>query len=109
MKIYKILIILLALFFCNSVLADPDNDQWKDSDKTYLDLINEGYEVKAYDMNNFKDSTGAMYMFFVTVLQKENKIYECQEYQVFDEFLNTLDLSFVCRELVQPFKKGLKT
>ena len=46
-------------------------------------------------------------MFFVTVLQKFKKVYECQEYQVFDNSMITLDLTFVCRELVEPYKRGL--
>ena len=77
--------------------------------KTYSDLIEEGYEVKAYDISNFKDEIGNMYMFFVTVLQKDKKVIECQEYQIFDSSMNTINLSFVCRELVKPYKKGMKT
>ena len=50
-----------------------------------------------------------MFMFFVTVLQKENLVYECQEYQTLDANMQTLDLTFVCRELAQPYKKGLGT
>ena len=106
---FRAITIFCFIFSSNLSLADPNNDQWKDSKKTYLDLINEGFEVKGYDVSNFKDSQGNMYMFFVTVLQKGRKIYECQEYQVFDDTMDTLDLSFICRELVQPYKKGLKT
>ena len=106
---FRAIIIFCFIFSSNLSLADPNNDQWKDSKKTYLDLINEGFEVKGYDVSNFKDSQGNMYMFFVTVLQKGRKIYECHEYQVFDDTMDTLDLSFICRELVQPYKKGLKT
>ena len=105
---YKTLFFIL-FFLSGSIFADSKNDQWQDSEKTYDDLIKENFEVKAYDMTNFKDSQGNMYMFFVTVLQKGRKVYECQEYQVFDDTMDTLDLSFICRELVQPYKKGLKT
>ena len=59
-----------------------------------------------------KDSTlenGFLLMFFVTVLQKDKKVYECQEYQTLDINLQTLDMSVVCRELVQPYTKGLGT
>ena len=106
---FRAFIIFCFIFSSSLSLADPNNDQWKDSEKTYLDLINEGFEVKAYDISNFRDNQGNMYMFFVTVLQKDRKIYECQEYQIFDDTMDTLDLSFICRELVQPYKKGLKT
>ena len=107
----KLNFILFAIFilYSNFAYADLDNDQWKDSESTYLDLIEEGYEIKAYDISNFKDSFGNMYMFFVTVLQKSDSFYECQEYQIFDENMSTIDLSFVCRKLVQPYKKGLDT
>ena len=106
---FRAFIIFCFIFSSNLSLVDPNSDQWKDSEKTYLDLINEGFEVKAYDISNFRDNQGNMYMFFVTVLQKDRKIYECQEYQIFDDTMDTLDLSFICRELVQPYKKGLKT
>ena len=108
-KFTKILLAITLYLYCGNLYADPNNDQWRDTKKTYLDLINVGYEVKAYDISNFKDGQGNMYMFFVTVLQKENDVFECQEYQVFDDSLNTMDLSFVCRKLVQPYKKGLNT
>ncbi len=48
-------------------------------------------------------------MFFVTVLQKESEIYECQEYQTLDSTLQTLDLSFVCKRVVQPYNSGIGT
>ena len=107
--IYRFLLFIFILLFCKSLFADPNNDQWKDTDRTYLELIQEGFEIKAYDMSNFKDSLGNMYMFFVTVLQKNKRVFECQEYQVFDNLMNTLDLTFVCRELVKPYKKGIET
>jgi len=105
----KIFFIILFVFITGIVKADADSDQWQDTGETYIDLINTGFEVKAYDMTNFKDDQGNLYLFFVTVLQKENEIYECQEYQVFDNSMVTLDLTFVCRKLVKPYKKGLKT
>ena len=52
---------------------------------------------------------GYILMFFVTVLQKNNIVYECQEYQTLDETMQTLDMSLVCRKLVQPYKRGLGT
>ena len=48
-------------------------------------------------------------VFFVTVLQKEKEVYECQEYQTFDGNMKTLDMSVVCRELTQPYKRGVNT
>ena len=48
-------------------------------------------------------------MFFVTVLQKNNIVYECQEYQTLDETMQTLDMNLVCRKLVQPYTRGLGT
>tara|TARA_Y100000590_G_scaffold302210_1_gene340692 strand:+ start:2941 stop:3273 length:333 start_codon:yes stop_codon:yes gene_type:complete len=108
MKNYYLFIFLIITLLLSSLLkADADNDQWLDTEKTYSSLIDEGYEVKAYDITNFYDQSGNLYMFFVTVLQKFKKVYECQEYQVFDNSMITLDLTFVCRELVEPYKRGL--
>ena len=69
----KRIFILFTIIFLISNLsyAELENDQWRDSKSTYLDLIKDGYEIKAYDISNFNDSFGNMYMFFVTVLQKE--------------------------------------
>ena len=109
MKKRIFIIFTIILLISNFSYAELENDQWRDSKSTYLDLIKDGYEIKAYDISNFNDSFGNMYMFFVTVLQKNSSVFECQEYQIFDENMNTIDLSFVCRELVQPYKKGLDT
>ena len=105
---YRIVTLFFIIFISSFAIADPSIDQWEDSEKTYLDLIQEGFEVKGYDVSNFKDVQGNMYMFFVTVLQKGKVVYECQEYQVFDNLMNTTDLTFVCRKLVKPYKQGLK-
>ena len=107
--IYKFLL-LIFLIFVNSVLyAEPDIDQWEDSEKTYKDLIDEGFEVKAYDTSTLKTESGLILMFFVTVLQKNREVYECQEYQTVDGNLQTLDLSFICRIITQPYKIGIGT
>ena len=91
--IYKFLF-LIFLLFVNSVLyAEPDIDQWEDSEKTYKDLIDEGFEIKAYDTSTLKTESGLILMFFVTVLQKNKEVYESQEYQTVDGNLQTLDLS----------------
>ena len=99
----------LFLLFNFSVFADLDVDQWQDSDKTYYELIENGFEVKAYNTSNIKIDNGYLLMFFVTVLQKENQVYECQEYQTLDETMQTIDMTFICRKLVQPYKRGLGT
>ena len=100
---------LLCLFLSLPVFAESDIDQWQDSDKTYYDLIQEGFEVKAYDINNIEVQNDFIFMFFVTVLQKENSVYECQEYQTLNANMQTLDINFICRKLVQPYQKGLGT
>ena len=106
-KIISIVSVLVVFSFI--ALAEADIDQWQDVDKTYIDLVEEGFEVKAYDMNTINTESGFLLMFFVTVLQKDNEVYECQEYQTLDETMQTIDLNFVCRKLVQPYKMGIGT
>ena len=101
------LLFLLTFFLLKSVMADENSDQWLDSDKTYRDLIKEGFEVKAYDMNTIEIDNNLKLLMFVTVLQKSNEVYECQEYQTIDHKMQTLDLSLICRKLVQPYFQGL--
>ena len=106
--IFKRLFYFLLCFYLSlPVFAETDIDQWKDSDKTYYDLIQEGFEVKAYNISNIKTKKDYIFMFFVTVLQKNTHVYECQEYQTLDTNMQTLDMTFVCRQLVQPYQKGL--
>jgi len=105
--IYKLLFFIFLLFFNSVLYAESDIDQWYDSEKTYKDLIDDGFEVKAYDTSTLKTESGLILMFFVTVLQKDREVYECQEYQTVDENLQTLDLSFVCRKITQPYKIGI--
>ena len=106
-----IFIFTLFLFFLISFSVFPKDeiDQWQDTDETYFDLIQDGFEVKAYEITDMQAGEGYIFLFFVTVLQKKNIIYECQEYQTLDNNLQTLDMSFVCRKLIQPYKKGLGT
>ena len=104
-----VLIFILIFFYNTSIFADANTDQWQDSNLTYKDLINQGYKVKAYDINTITTEGGLILLFFVTVLQKENEIYECQEYQTLDENMKTLDLSMICRVLTQPYKRGVGT
>ena len=107
--IYKFLFFISLLFINSALYAEPDIDQWEDSEKTYKDLIDEGFEVKAYDTSTLKTESGLILMFFVTVLQKNKEVYECQEYQTVDENLQTLDLSFICRKITQPYNIGIGT
>ena len=106
------LINLTFLFFISlssSLFANPNLDQWLDTDKTYKDLINEGYEVKSYSISDIQTSNGIMLLLFVTVLQKDKDLYECQEYQTMDQNLETLDMNLICKQLVQPYQRGIGT
>ena len=95
--------------FTSLVNANPNTDQWLDSEKTYKDLINEGFEVKSYAINNIETANGLYILLFVTVLQKDNELYECQEYQTIDKMIETLDMTLICKQLVQPYERGLGT
>ena len=108
-KKLKFLLICFILTLPLIVNANPNADQWIESDKTYKDLINEGFEVKSYAVNNIETANGLYILLFVTVLQKNNEIYECQEYQTIDKTIKTLDMTLICKELVQPYEKGLGT
>ena len=101
--------LIIFIFYNTSIFAEVDTDQWQDSNLTYKDLIDQGFEVKAYDINTITTDVGLILVFFVTVLQKEKEVYECQEYQTFDGNMKTLDMSVVCRELTQPYKRGVDT
>ena len=95
--------------FTSLVNANPNTDQWLESEKTYKDLINEGFEVKSYAINNIETANGLYILLFVTVLQKDNELYECQEYQTIDKMIETLNMTLICKELVQPYERGLGT
>ena len=100
----------IALILYTSIVnANPNTDQWLESEKTYKDLINEGFEVKSYAINDIETANGLYVLLFVTVLQKDNEIYECQEYQTIDKMIETLDMTLICKELVQPYERGLGT
>ena len=109
MRNINIIFIIFISLISFSVFAESNIDQWEDTEKTYNDLIEEGYEVKAYDISTIKTDSGLILMFFVTVLQKNRKVFECQEYQTLDSNMKTIDLSFVCRKIVQPYKIGVDT
>ena len=103
---YILLVFILLPSFLN---ANPNIDQWLESDKTYKDLINEGFEVKSYTFNNVETANDLYILLFITVLQKDNEIYECQEYQTIDKNIETLDMQLICKQLVQPYERGLGT
>ena len=105
----NLLAIIFIVFFSTNIFAENILDQWKDSNKTYKDLINEGYEVKSYDTTTIESDRGLIILLFITVLQRKNEIFECQEYQTLDRSMNTLDISMICRELTQPYNLGVKT
>ena len=89
---YILLLFILLPSFLN---ANPNIDQWLESDKTYKDLINEGFEVKSYTFNNVETANELYILLFITVLQKGNEIYECQEYQTIDKKIETLDMQLI--------------
>ncbi len=106
----KLNFLIILLFFLSSfVNANPNTDQWMESDKSYKDLINDGFEVKSYAINSIETVNGLYILLFVTVLQKEKEIYECQEYQTIDKKIETFDMQLICKELVQPYERGLGT
>ena len=108
-KLKLFITIVMIMGFTSLVNANPNTDQWLESEKTYKDLINEGFEVKSYAINNIETANGLYILLFVTVLQKDNELYECQEYQTIDKMIETLDMTLICKELVQPYQRGLGT
>ena len=102
-------ILFISLIISKFLFADPNIDQWLDTEKTYKDLVNEGYEVKSYSISDIQLDNGLMLILFVTVLQKNEDLYECQEYQTMDQNLETLDMNLICKQLVQPYQKGIGT
>ena len=78
-------------------------------DRSYKDLINEGFEVKSYAISDIEVGNDLTIILFVTVLQKDNEVYECQEYQTIDKNVETLDMNLICKELVQPYERGIGT
>ena len=103
------IILIISLIICKFSFANPNIDQWLDTQKTYKDLVNEGYEVKSYSISDIQLDNGLMLILFVTVLQKDEDLYECQEYQTMDQNLETLDMTLICKQLVQPYQRGVGT
>ena len=106
---HKFLIVFLLVILSGFVQAQSDIDQWKNTEKTYKDLINDGFEIKSYDTTSINSKGGLTILLFITVLQKNKEVFECQEYQTLDKDMNTLDMSLVCRELTQPYQRGIGT
>ena len=71
----KLIVFLFSLYIFspNFLFANPNSDQWLDSDKSYKDLIEEGFEVKGYAMNTIETDSGLKLLLFVTVLQNEKE------------------------------------
>ena len=107
----KLIIFLFSSFllFSNILSANPNIDQWLESEKSYKDLINEGFEVKSYAISDIEVGDGLTIILFVTVLQKDQELYECQEYQTIDKNVETLDMNLICKELVLPYQRGIGT
>ena len=106
----KLKYLITILFFISSfAFANPNVDQWMESDKIYKELKNEVFEIKNYEKNKNETDNLLYILLFVTVLQKEKELYECQEYQTIDKTIETLDMTLVCKELVQPYERGLGT
>ena len=99
----------IIYFFTFSLYANPNIDQWMESDKSYKDLINDGFEVKSYAINTIETVNGLYVLLFVTVLQRETEVFECQEYQTIDKTIETFDMQLICKELVQPYERGIGT
>ena len=57
------------LFFSNLSIANPNIDQWLESEKSYKDLINEGFEVQSYAISDIEVGNDLIIILFVTVLQ----------------------------------------
>ena len=61
----NLLAIIFIVFFSTNIFAENILDQWKDSNKTYKDLINEGYEVKSYDTTTIESDRGLIILLFI--------------------------------------------
>ena len=103
------LIIFFLVNLSTNILAESNYDQWQETDKSYKDLINEGFEIQGYDTTVIKSDNGFTILLFVTALQKSEEVFECQEYQTLDLNMETISMSLICKKLIQPYKKGIGT
>ena len=51
-------IFIIFLFIPQFSFGNPNLDQWLDTEKTYKDLIDDGYEVKSYSISDIKTANG---------------------------------------------------
>ena len=68
------IIFFILIISSFSTYANPNLDQWLETEKSYKDLINEGYEVKSYSISEIQTGSGLMLILFVTVLQKDKNL-----------------------------------
>ena len=52
---------------------------------------------------------GYIFSYLLQSYKKKKRLYECQEYQTIDKKIETIDMTLVCKELVQPYERGLGT
>ena len=67
-KLIFLITIITFIFFTLFSNANPNADQWQESDKTYKDLINEGFEVKSYAINNIETANGLYILLFIALI-----------------------------------------
>ena len=75
--------------------------------KIIITLFSIFFSFNLFAASTITASGGITILLFITVLQKEKEVYECQEYQTLDNEMKTLDMSLVCKELFQPYRKGM--
>ena len=64
-KLIFLITTIIFTLFSLFAFANPNADQWIESDKTYKDLINEGFEVKSYAISNVETANGLNILLFV--------------------------------------------
>ena len=73
----KLTIFLFSVFILFSKLsfANPNIDQWLESEKSYKDLINEGFEVKSYAISDIEVGNGLTIIFYSLLFFKKIRKY----------------------------------
>jgi len=66
----KFVTFFVLIVFNKNVIANPNADQWQDSNKSYKDLIQEGFEVKAYSMNTIETNSGLQLYYLLQFCKK---------------------------------------
>ena len=67
LKLFLSVVILMA--FSSVLNANPNTDQWLESEKTYKDLINEGFEVKSYAISDIEVAGGLIIILLLIFLK----------------------------------------